>query len=417
MHATEVPLEPNPRVDRKRWLGEIMLAQPVLISYWAWFSVFMIASFLVALYFIEYTRKERVIGQISSTLGIAKIMPPFDGVVVKKLVVEGQEVNAGQVLLVINAEKNSAGIGGTQIEISHQLRTRKKRLEEEVVQQQSISREEESALNRRIQRLKQESQQAQVEVDILIRKRILVAQTVERRKELLKQNFVAQAGVEEAEQVLLDVDSRLQSLARDQTILMREIETLESDLLNHPKKTSNRLSELERLIAAMAQDLAENEGRREIEILAPYDGIVSSLLIEKGQIAVREKPLLGVIPSNSVYEASIYVPSRAIGFIQRGQKVNLRLDAFPYQKFGQHAGEVAEIGKVTYLPEDLQGLSFEKREPLYKIIVKLDSQTVRAYGLDTPFRSGMTLEADVQLESRKLYEWILEPLYSMSGKI
>ena len=56
-------------------------------------------------------------------------------------------------------------------------------------------------------------------------------------------------------------------------------------------------------------------------------------------------------------------------------------------------------------------------EPLYRVTVRLAKQAITAYGKQESLKPGMALEADVLGERRKLIEWLLEPLYSLEGKI
>ncbi|SST67271.1 type I secretion membrane fusion protein, HlyD family [Acinetobacter baumannii] len=60
--------------------------------------------------------------------------------------------------------------------------------------------------------------------------------------------------------------------------------------------------------------------------------------------------------------------------------------------------------------------SILNNEPIYLVKVKLEKQTIAVYGENIPLKSGMLLEADIKLDTRKIYEWILEPLYTISGK-
>jgi membrane fusion protein len=75
------------------------------------------------------------------------------------------------------------------------------------------------------------------------------------------------------------------------------------------------------------------------------------------------------------------------------------------------------------LPAQLAGLTSltgvaagAATEPIYRITVRLASQTVTAYGAQVPLQPGMTLEADVALERRRLFEWVLDPLYAVTGR-
>lgn len=116
----------------------------------------------------------------------------------------------------------------------------------------------------------------------------------------------------------------------------------------------------------------------------------------------------------------MYVPSRAVGFIKPGMTALLRYQAFPYQKFGQHSARVREVTTTSVHPDELLNSAAlipgrAQLEPVYRVRLELNQQTVQAYGTATPLRSGMLVDASVVLEQRKLYEWMLEPLFSISG--
>lgn len=131
------------------------------------------------------------------------------------------------------------------------------------------------------------------------------------------------------------------------------------------------------------------------------------------------KPLLSIVPAGAKMQAYLYAPSRAIGFVKPGDKVQMRYQAYPYQKFGQAQGKVTHVAKVALSGNELTGLAQQANggEPLYRITVDLSAQTVKAYGRQQALQAGMLLEADILQEQRRLYEWVLEPLYTLSGKL
>ena len=67
----------------------------------------------------------------------------------------------------------------------------------------------------------------------------------------------------------------------------------------------------------------------------------------------------------------------------------------------------------------MSGLSelFGSTEPVYPMRVALDRQSITAYGANYGLQPGMRLEADILLEKRRLYEWVLDPLYSLTGRL
>jgi membrane fusion protein len=91
--------------------------------------------------------------------------------------------------------------------------------------------------------------------------------------------------------------------------------------------------------------------------------------------------------------------------------VLLRYQAYPYQKFGHHVGQVVRISRSALTPE--RGAASAGAEPFYRVLVSLARQTVTAYGEEEPLRPGMVLEADILGEHRRLVEWVLEPLYTL----
>lgn len=77
------------------------------------------------------------------------------------------------------------------------------------------------------------------------------------------------------------------------------------------------------------------------------------------------------------------------------------------------------ISRSALSPEGLGALvgNAQAGEPYYRVVVELSAQSITAYGKAEPLRPGMLLEADILGERRKLYEWVLEPLYSLTGRL
>lgn len=93
----------------------------------------------------------------------------------------------------------------------------------------------------------------------------------------------------------------------------------------------------------------------------------------------------------------------------------LRYPAFPYQKFGQKRGRVLEISRSGTAASELTNrLGRTISEPLYRVLVALDQQSVTAYGKVESLRAGMMVDADILLDRRRL---VLEPLFRMQSSL
>lgn len=157
------------------------------------------------------------------------------------------------------------------------------------------------------------------------------------------------------------------------------------------------------------------EGRRGYELRAPKAGRITALQASVGQVVDPAKPLMTWTPDGGSLRAELYVASRAIGFVKPGQRVRMLYDAFPYQKFGPAWGEVQEVSATVLAPAEMTA-AVPVQEPVYRVTARLDAQSMRAFGADTPLQPGMALTADVILEERSFAEWLLEPLLALRAR-
>ena len=104
-------------------------------------------------------------------------------------------------------------------------------------------------------------------------------------------------------------------------------------------------------------------------------------------------------------------------FLREGQALHIRYDAFPYQKFGVQTGEITNISPSLILPGELIDVPISINEPAYLVTAKISANEILAYGNNISLKAGMTFSADVHLSQRTLMEWLMEPIYSIKGKL
>jgi len=243
---------------------------------------------------------------------------------------------------------------------------------------------------------------------------------LKRQSDLLAQGFVSAAAIELKRGEVLRQQQQMLSLESDRITHERELLQAESDLKEQRASLELALASTDRDLAALDQRLVENEGRREIVIKAPQDGVISTINIEQNQMAEANQGLAVLIPKNSLLLAELYAPSRAAGFVKVGMDVLVDYPAFPYQKFGHQKGHVVEVSNSAMRPEEMliPGASQAAAgETVYRIRVALENQEVTTYGEQKPLKSGMAVEARVVLDERTLAEWALEPLMTVKGRL
>lgn len=151
-------------------------------------------------------------------------------------------------------------------------------------------------------------------------------------------------------------------------------------------------------------------------VRAPQAGVVGGVATQSGQTVGAGQVLTNLSPAGSPLEAELYVSSRAAGFAQAGMPVQIRYQAYPFQKFGQFHGTVSEVSRSPLADAPGDAPARRSGEALYRIRVALARQDVPFAGGARPLMAGMALDASLLLETRKLYEWVLEPLAGIGAK-
>jgi membrane fusion protein len=410
------------REHQAQWLGTVLLTPRLSHRIFAWFAALTAAAVISLLYFGDFTRKARVSGWLIPEAGLVRVFAPRTGVVVALHVREGQQIRKGAPLLTLSDELQSARLGAIRAEIARRLAERRDSLLQEQLESQRLFEQQEQLLTARLAMLRAEEKQIAREISLQTSRVALAKRAEVRQREIRRLGYIPEQQLQQAEETKLEQVARLVALERDRLNTLRERLTLEGELKELPVKAKAQIAAHQRSIASVEQELAESEALREIIIPAPQDGTVTAIQAEAGGRAATNVPLLSIVPSGAELQAHLYSPSRAVGFVRPGQRVFLRYQAYPYQKFGQYNGVVVSISRSALspseLPSQLSALATLNgtNEPVYRIAVRLESQAVTAYGKQLPLQPGMQLEADVALERRRLYEWVLDPLYTITGK-
>jgi len=339
---------------------------------------------------------------------------PTNGVVGRLFPEEGDQVNADDALSLIDVPRVTAAGSDALTVIREGLETRRDSLAE-------LGRSQAAQIDAQIQgigrqRAAAQHELAQIENEISTRREQvrIGRETTQRYQLVADQKYVSQVQVNQQQQSLLELVNAQQGLERQATSIRRTLAQLDQSLRELPAQRRGLLASASRDLALLDQERVQQEANGELLVRAPLAGLVANRLIEPGQAVQTGQPLLSLLPKGSRLQAQLLVPSAAVGFIEPGDKVLLRYQAYPYQKFGHHGGKVIRVSRSAIAPAggDAQGA-----EPYYRVLVDLDEQSITAYGQQEPLRPGMRLDADILGERRKLYEWVLEPLYSLRGKV
>jgi membrane fusion protein len=289
-------------------------------------------------------------------------------------------------------------------------------LQDELVKQEHIDRLQFSTMQDRVRSLDAELVHLTAELQLQEQRVASAADMAQRYRLLVTKNLAPEVQAQQRREELLEQQGKLHSLQRSRLALEGEMHALKRELAASDLKAKNQRAAIERNISALEQELTEYESRRQVVISAPSAGVVTTILGVQGQNITTTTPLLSLVPANAILEAHLLVPSRAVGFIAPRQTVAVRYHAFPYQRFGSARGHITEISKTLITPNEVT-LPVPLQEPVYRVTVALDAQTVTAYGAEMPLQAGMVLDADIWVDQRRLLDWVFDPLYSITGRL
>lgn len=402
--------------QQDRLHGDVLIARSPTIRLLVWVTAVFAIALVSFAFWGEYTRKEHVAGYLSPTQGMIKMYSPQVGTVLIKHVDEGQLVKQGDVLLTISSERATSTTRETQAAMLAELKQRRDSLRLEQGKQQEIDALTGNGIVGRIRGLETEIREAQAQMTLQSSRVTSAERMVARYEKLLLERFVSDVALQEKQDELISQRNQLAQLKRSITGLNRELSSTRVELSTSGLKRDNNTSAIERHISELEQQLTETDARRSIVLTAPADGTVTTILVELGQTANPNTPLLSILPAGAELQAQLLVPTRAAGFIKPTQQVSLRYQAFPYQRFGHHLGEVVEIGRTVIQPNE-SSLPLSIQESVYRVTVRLPQQKVHAYGQAMPLQAGMVLDADIHMDRRRLIEWVFDPLLSITGRI
>ena len=396
--------------------GSLIVSADRASTLMALIAAFLSASLVVLLTVGTYSRKEHVAGYLAPSAGFVRTYSPRVGAITHVDVVEGERVNAGDPLFSVSAPREtSSGVDVDQVHIDR-LREEQRSIESQIEGEQALAAERRTTTSHRIAALERELASIDAQRATALHLVELLNRDTSRLEALQKTGHVAASLVDAREGEALRAQESSQLLERESDRVESEIESVRSTLVQIPLQLSVRIDELKSRLLSMERESAEAEAQKSVVVRARVAGRVAAVTAHVGMAVTPDRQILSIIPSGDELQAELLLPTRAAGFVKQGQEVRLRYDAFPYQKFGLYRGKVSSISRTVLNPEDQIG-PVRLQVPAYRVVAQLESQTVRVYGNRLHLQPGLTLQADVIRDRRRIIEWIFDPLIAAAMRI
>jgi len=366
----------------------------------------------------SFSRKASVLGWLEPATGVFKLYPDMRrGTVTRVLVNEGDAVEAGTPLLEITYSKQSETGERASSMLLKELNAKQQRLQNTIDRLEALHIANTNAMNETLAAL-QQSFEAQSNITALAQKQWSLAKvSLEKAQTLQLKGHISASEFDNQTLQYLSAEQQFKLAQQDKRKEFIAINTLQREIERLPQQHANELANFKNTLSDVTQQIVLHNEQTKETVYAPKAGIVSGMNLQPGHIVDGSNLLLTLLPQDNDIQAKILVPVRSAGFVDIGQALHIRYDAFPYQKFGVQQGLVKSVSHTVLIPGDLNNAPIPINEPTYLVTASINSQEILAYGKTVGLRAGMTFSADVELSNRTLMEWLLEPLYSVIGKL
>lgn len=219
---------------------------------------------------------------------------------------------------------------------------------------------------------------------------------LEKEKELIQY----EEDLEVQKMTLSEIEAKLQVLA---TQKKQERLNFKNEIMYRLQEASNK----EKLLKDEFANAQWIDGLTTIK--APEDGIIQEMDIHTvGGVVTPAQPLMKLVPSDSVLEVEAMVLNKDIGFVKEGQHVTIKIDSFPYTRYGTIDGEILHLSKDAVENEQL-GL-------IYLARISMAKDTVRVEDKDIRLSAGMGTVSEIKTGRRRLIEIILTPFMEYASE-
>lgn len=417
LELTETPVSIAPK-----WTARLIMLFALLALLWAWFGQLDIV--------VVAQGKTEPSGQ-------SKVIQPLETAEVKHIYVQdGQQVKQGELLIELSALGSDSDV--SQVEIARQTAQLAKWRSEALLQALdtreppqlsktlSISEYERSTAQLLItnqyqawlaqdQQLQARIRQNQAEAEIIrseINKLKQLGQIEKQRTAdlagLVKQNFIAEHIYLEQKSKLLsnqnDLKSKSQQLLQIQAAIDEAQNSRELNTQILRRDTSDALRQANEELSALQAQWEKAKQRQELmRLSAPVDGTVQQLSIHTvGGVATAAQALMVIVPNDFQLVVKANILNKDIGFIHVGQKAVVKVEAFPYTRYGYLNATVQNISEDAIAHEQL-GL-------IYSTTLALESDTLIIEGTPIRLSAGMNVSAEIKTGKRQVIDYLLSPL-------
>lgn len=358
-----------------------------------WIALVGIIVLIVWASFAKIDQVTRAKATVIASARTQEIQASEGGILTKLAVVEGQEVKAGQLLVVLEEERAKAAVDNSASKTAA-LRAKLSRLNAEIFDKPLVFTQDvknypeyvqnQTALyNRRRQAINEEVSSLQAML-------VLAKKELSMNEPLLEYGDVSQADVIKLRRQVADIDAQINNKRN------KYFEEAQAEMTKAQEELDTELEQLRDRMQVL----------EEKRLMAPTDGKIKNINVTTiGGVVKPGEVILQILPTSSDLVIDAKVSPADIAYVKEGQDATVKLDAYDYSIFGAMEGTVSYISPDTLIEKTPKG-----EEPYYRVLIVITGAEYKEREDEIVIKPGMTASVDIKAMRRTVLSYLTKPL-------
>ncbi|MDN3442635.1 HlyD family efflux transporter periplasmic adaptor subunit [Psychrobacter sp. APC 3279] len=358
-----------------------------------WIALIGIVTLIVWASFAKIDQVTRAQATVIASARTQEIQASEGGVLTQLAVTEGEEVKAGQLLVVLEEERAKAAVDNSASKTAA-LTAKLARLNAEIFEKPLVFpkgvqdypeyvQNQRALYNRRRQAINEE-------VSSLEKMLVLARQELRMNEPLLKYGDVSQADVIKLSRQVADIEAQINNKRN------KYFEEAQAEMTKAQEELDTELEQLR----DRAQVLEEKR------LMAPTEGKIKNINVTTiGGVVKPGEVIMQILPTSSDLVIDAKVSPADIAYVKEGQEATVKLDAYDYSIFGAMKGTVNYISPDTLMEQTPKG-----EEPYYRVLIVINGAEFKGRGDEIVIKPGMTASVDIKAMERTVLSYLTKPI-------
>lgn len=350
----------------------------------------------------DFDRVATVPGTIVPAAGLSRLIAPQSGTVAAVAVPQGSAVERGRPLIRISATSFLADGAAVPVQMLETYRKQQRLAGQQLDAELKRVAAERGQLNAQLAQLSASQSSLQTQITLQNERIKTNRDRLENLRLLRSKGFVSLISYQSQEETVMVLGQQLAVLQQNLSTNVHEKDEVRLRLSALDAQSRSQELQFAGTQSALERGATGAQAASEVTMAAPVSGVLTSVRAVPGQTVRAGEELGAIMKQGDRMQALLLVSPSAIGSIHKGQRVTIRYDAFPYQRYGLGRGVVDDVGSSAATEPAANG------SVRYRVLVRLTSPPPLAP--DAFLKPDLSLSAGIVVERRSLLDWLLSPI-------